>query len=211
MERELIDCKIIAIVRGVSPDRILDTARALYAGGIRFIEMTFPQDDEKGMDSVCRSIRNVAASLGDRVFVGAGTVLTTGQVRAAYDSGARYIISPVVDEAVIKETLKLGMLSVPGAMTPTEIYNAYRSGASFVKVFPASELGPRYFKAVKAPLSKIPLVAVGGIDENNAADFINAGACALGIGGRLVDRKAIEAGDYAAITQAAVRMIKAVR
>ena len=209
MERALTESRIIAIIRGVSPDRILDTARALYAGGIRFIEMTFPQGGDT--DGVCRSIRDVAVNLGDRVFVGAGTVLTREQVRAARDSGAEYIISPVVDEAVIEETLKLGMLSIPGAMTPTEIYAAYRAGANFVKVFPASVLGPDYFKAVKAPLPGIPLIAVGGIDENNAAVFLNAGACALGIGGRLIDKKAVEAGDYAAVTRAARRIAEAVK
>lgn len=211
MEKTLKDSKIIAIVRGVSPDKILDTARALYAGGIRFIEMTFPQGDDAGMCDVRRSIRSVAVNLGDKMFVGAGTVLTTDQVRAAHDTGARYIISPVVDEGVIDETLKLGMLSIPGAMTPTEIYAAYRAGANFVKVFPASELGPNYFKAVRAPLSKIPLIAVGGIDENNAAEFINAGVCALGVGGKLINKQAVDKEDYETITKAAFKIIEAVK
>ena len=145
------------------------------------------------------------------LIIGAGTVLTVEDVKMAADSGARFIISPDTNYPVIKETKKLDLISIPGAMSPTEIVRAYDAGADFVKVFPASVLGVEYIKAVKGPLKHIPLVAVGGINKDNATAFLSAGALALGVGGNLVDKKAIQSGNYRLLTERAQMIVEAIK
>ncbi len=142
-------------------------------------------------------------------MLGAGTVITPEQVQTAFDCGAQYIISPNVDAQVIKKTKELGMVSIPGAFTPSEMVTAYNAGADVVKLFPAGLLGPAYIQAVRAPLAHIPVAVVGGIDENNIATFFRAGACCAGIGSNLVNRKAVLAGEYSAITQTAQKLAEA--
>ena len=129
--------------------------------------------------------------------------MTAEQVQAAKGAGASFIISPNVSRAVIEKTVALDMVSMPGAMTPTEIADAHDYGADLVKVFPASILGAAYVKAVRAPLEHIPLIAVGGIDSGNVAGFAKAGCCGFGIGGSLVSKKMIQSGNYDALTQTA--------
>jgi 2-dehydro-3-deoxyphosphogluconate aldolase/(4S)-4-hydroxy-2-oxoglutarate aldolase len=145
------------------------------------------------------------------VYAGAGTVMSVAQVEAAAAAGARYIVSPNVDEAVIRRTVALGMLSIPGALTPSEIAAAYGMGAAFVKLFPASELGPSYIRAVRSPISHIPLLAVGGITCDNMAEYLKAGICGFGIGGNIVDMKLVNAGDYAGLTALAQRYTDRIR
>ena len=132
-------------------------------GGIHCIEVTFDQTSNETIAQTKQSIAAIKEQLGDRVYVGAGTVMTVEQVHMAVEAGAEYIISPNVNEAVIRETKKLDKVSIPGAMTPTEAAAAYEYGADIVKMFPAGILGPAYIKAVKAPLKHIPMTAVGGV------------------------------------------------
>jgi 2-dehydro-3-deoxyphosphogluconate aldolase/(4S)-4-hydroxy-2-oxoglutarate aldolase len=129
--------------------------------------------------------------------------MTVEQVRMAAEAGAEYMISPNVDEDVIKETKRLGKLSIPGAMTPSEIAAAYKMGADIIKLFPANEVGLSYIKAIKAPLKHIPLMATGGVRPANAMDYLNAGSAALGVGGDLVNKQWIAAGEFDKIGQAA--------
>jgi len=140
---------------------------------------------------------------GDSIAVGAGTVLTVENVRQAAEAGAQYMISPNTDEAVIKETKNLGLVSIPGAMTPTEVVSAYNMGADIVKLFPAAVLGLGYVKALLSPISHIPITAVGGINAQNAQSFIDAGCVGVSVGGNLVNKKFIEAGDFEAIKKLA--------
>jgi 2-dehydro-3-deoxyphosphogluconate aldolase/(4S)-4-hydroxy-2-oxoglutarate aldolase len=130
-------------------------------------------------------------------------VLTSEQVEHAVESGAQYIISPNTDLAVIKKTKELEKTSIPGAFTPSEMVSAYHAGADIIKLFPAGVFGIKYIKAVLAPLSHIPVIAVGGVDADNAVDFLKAGAIGVGVGGNLVDVKAIYAGEYDKITATA--------
>lgn len=146
-----------------------------------------------------------------KIIPGAGTVITLEQLQMAYDAGAQYIISPNVDVEIIRRTKELGLISLPGAMTPSEIVEAYKAGADFVKVFPVGNLGPAYIKALKAPLSHIPLMAVGGVNEKNAADFLKAGASGLGVGGNLVNKEWIANGEWEKITALAAEFVKAVQ
>lgn len=192
--------KIIAIVRGVPSDQIADLARALVEGGVSCIEVTF---DQTAPEDTLTSLRATKSELGEAVCLGAGTVMTVEQVELAAQAGAEYMISPNVDEAVIRATKALGKVSIPGAMTPTETAFAYQCGADIVKLFPAGLLGPAYIKAVKAPLKHIPVSAVGNITIENCADFIQAGAVGVGVGGNLVSALLVKEGCFSQITATA--------
>lgn len=206
---EIYKSKIIAIVRGVPTAAMEQTARALLAGGVRMLEITFNHESEAGLAETLDSIRELHTKLPDEILLGAGTVLSPDQVQLAYDNGARYIISPNVDVDVIRKTKELGMISIPGAFTPTETVVAYNAGADVVKLFPAGLLGTAYIKAVKAPLAHIPVAAVGGVDEHNIAEFFAAGVVCVGIGGNLVNNKLVAQGNFAKITQTAQRLVEA--
>jgi len=203
--------KVIAIVRGLSSEHMLGLANALYEGGLRLMEVTFNQAKPETWVDTANAIRTVSEAFEGRMGVGAGTVMTVEQVHIAYEAGAKYIISPNVCEAVIRETKKLGLLSFPGAMTPSEAAFAKECGADIVKLFPAGDLGPGYLKAIRAPLSHIEFMAVGGVNEKNAADFMKNGAVGIGVGGNLVNRAWIEAGEFDKITALAAEYVKAVQ
>lgn len=202
--------KIIAIVRGYGKEESIQVAKALYDGGIRFMEITF--DHKSGNYQITAdAIAAVTQAMGDKMYIGAGTVLTPEQVDIAAQAGAKYIISPDIKPDVIRRTKELGLLSMPGAMTPTEIELAYQSGADFVKVFPVGSLGAGYLKAVRAPLGHIPMLAVGGVDDGNIGQFLKAGACGAGVGGKLVRKEWVDAGQYEQITHAAKRLVEIVK
>ena len=207
MEKE----KIIAIVRGYSRDEILHLAEALLKGGIQFLELTFDQKDEAQRLATAEHIRLLIKELGTDMHFGAGTVTSPEMVELTFQAGGRFIISPDTNEAVIRATREKELVSIPGALSPTEISSAYRFGADFVKVFPANFVGPAYFKAVSAPLSNIPLLAVGGVDDQNIGAFLAAGACGAGVAGCLFNKKLIAARDWTAITENARRLIGAVQ
>ena len=192
--------KIIAIVRGIPSTQIVGLARALTEGGVSCIEVTFDQAAPK---DTLASLRAIKSELGEAVCLGAGTVMTVEQVELAAQAGAEYMISPNVDEAVIRATKALGKVSIPGAMTPTETAFAYQCGADIVKLFPAGLLGPAYIKAVKAPLKHIPVSAVGNITVENCADFIHAGAVSVGVGANLVSALLVNEGHFDKITATA--------
>ena len=192
--------KIIAIVRGIAKEQILPTARALYDGGIRLMEVTFDQTGKIPAAQTQEMISLIAREVEGKICPGAGTVMNAEQVRLAAEAGAQYMISPDTNEEVIRETVRLGLVSIPGALTPTEAAFAHRCGADFVKMFPAGELGLSYIKAVRAPLAHIKMLAVGGVDEKNLMDFINAGLCGVGIGSGIVKKSLIDAGEYDKLT-----------
>jgi 2-dehydro-3-deoxyphosphogluconate aldolase/(4S)-4-hydroxy-2-oxoglutarate aldolase len=208
MLNELFKHKIVTVVRGSGAEDAKGIVNALYDGGIRFIEFTFDQT-EKGYKSTLGAIEYAAKD--GRVHVGAGTVLTKEQVDLAKAAGAKYIISPSVDVDVIKYTKAQGLISIPGALTPTEVVTAYNAGADVVKLFPISDLGVAYLKAVRAPLKHIPLMAVGGVDETNIVSFIKAGAVGVGLGGNIVDMKLVKAGDFDAIRRRAENYVNCIK
>lgn len=203
--------KIIAIVRGIDPNQGLMVAQALYEGGIRMIEVTFDQKDPIKQDNTVAMIRSIAEFFGERVAVGAGTVTSVELVERAAAAGAKYIISPDSKEDVIKRTRQLGLVSMPGALTPTEISSAHQWGADFVKLFPVGSLGAGYVKAVTAPLNHIKLLAVGGVTSENITQFLDAGCCGAGVGGNLVNRKWIESGEYEKLTTVAKELVAKVK
>lgn len=209
--RKVLDKKLIAIVRGVYGEDCLKLAQALYDGGIELLEVTFDQSKPERLSDTSDTIRLLTEKLGDRMAFGAGTVTSTEMLRLAADAGAQFIVSPDTNEAVIRGTVAAGMVSMPGAMTPTEIMTAYSYGADFVKLFPAGNLGAGYLKAIRAPISHIPLLAVGGVNEKNLTDFLNVGAVGAGVGGNLVNKAWVAAGEFDKITKTALAFTEQLR
>ena len=195
--------KIVAIARRVDPARIVEMAKALEKGGIKLLEITFDQSSPRCIEDTAESISAVKSALGDRMCVGAGTVITTEQAEAACSAGADFALAPDTNVSVIRRVKELGMISVPGAFTPTEILTAWNAGADIVKLFPAGNLGLPYLKAIRGPISHVPLMAVGGVDENNAESFLRGGFCSCGIGSNLVRNDLINAGKYDELTHLA--------
>jgi len=200
IKKEINEKKIIAICRKVYGEDIYNLSKALYRGGVTLLEITFDQGDPQGNKKTSETISKLI-KLFPEMVLGAGTVLTVEQVHAAYDAGAQFIISPNTDAKVIRESKELGMISIPGAMTPSEIMNAVNAGADYVKLFPCSHLGPQYVKEILAPLNHIKLIGTGGITLENALDFLKAGIQGLGIGSFLCNKKLIEEGNFKQIEE----------
>lgn len=179
---QILHNKIVAIIRGAAPGDTLAIAEALYAGGVRCLEITL------NSPSALQVIEHIATKMEGRILAGAGTVLTAAEASGAIAAGAKFIISPITDIETIHKTKQLGAVSIPGAFTPTEIFTAYSNGADIIKVFPGTS-GPGFIKEVLAPLPHIPLMPTGGINLENINDFKKAGAVAYGIGKSLVDTK----------------------
>jgi 2-dehydro-3-deoxyphosphogluconate aldolase/(4S)-4-hydroxy-2-oxoglutarate aldolase len=196
---KIFEAKIIAILRKIESEKIEKTVEKLIDGGIDCIEITMDSCD------TLTAIKKVRNSFGNSILVGAGTVLDGTACRLAIEAGAQYIISPNIDVDVINTANMYGKPSIPGAMTPTEILKAYKYGASLVKVFPASTLGPSYFKEISGPLGFIPVMATGGINYKNIIDFKNAGVKIFGIGSSLVNRKDVQENNFEKIKDKAIK------
>lgn len=201
--------KITAILRGVGNDRIDQVIDALYAGGIRLLEITFNQKSETKLADTTMAIRYARETYGGTMHVGAGTVMSVEELEAAKEAGAEFILSPNVNQEVIKKAVELDIAAIPGAMTPTEIAAAYEAGAELVKLFPAGNLGLAYCKAVMAPINHVPMIAVGGVDHKNLGEFLAAGFIGAGIGSSLTDKKMIAEKDFEGLTRLARRYVEA--
>jgi len=198
--QKVLDKKIVAIVRGVYDEDCVNLAKALCAGGIELLEVTFDQSKPEALVRTSDTIRRLVEELGDKMAFGAGTVTSLEMLELAKNAGAQFIVSPDTNEEVIKATVAAGLVSMPGAMTPTEIVTAHRYGADFVKVFPTSNLGAAYIKAIRGPINHIRLLAVGGVNEKNIGEFIKAGVNGAGVGGNLVNKEWIRNGEFDKIT-----------
>src|SRR5438552_63605 len=188
--RRVLDCGIVAVVRSPDSEQLVEACRALADGGVTVVEITMTVPD------ALQALGRVRAALGDRVLLGAGTILDAETARAALLAGAEYVVAPTVNLDVIRVCQRYSKLVMPGAFTPTEILTAWEAGADVVKVFPADVLGPAFFKAVRAPLPQLRLMPTGGVDLTTAGDFLRAGACCLGVGGQLVEPRAVAARDF---------------
>ncbi len=196
---------VVAVLRAESPDALVQVAQAIGKGGVGAIEITMTTPGALDVIGEC------ANRLGGEFLLGAGTVLDPETARAAILAGAEYIVTPTLNPDVITLCRRYDKVIIPGALTPTEILTAWECGADIVKVFPATAVGPSYFKDVKGPLPQIDLMPTGGVDLDNAGDFIRAGACAIAVGGNLVDKAAVAAGDWQVLTDTARKYVEVVR
>ena len=202
----VLEVGIVPVVRATSAKQAISAAVAVAAGGITIVEVTMTVPG--ALDAISQLIK----TLGNEVIVGAGTVLDAQAARQCFDAGAEFLVSPGLDLGTIKAAQDVGKLIMAGALTPTEVISAWKAGADFVKVFPASAVGgPAYLKALRGPLPQVPLVPTGGVNLNTAADFLRAGASALGVGGELVLAAALKSGETGQITVLARQYLEIVQ
>ncbi len=201
--QQLIEARVITILRGVPKDRIDATADALYAGGIRAIEVTF---NTEGAAEMIEALKTRHAG---RFYIGAGTVLDSETARTAILAGADFLLAPTFDPKMIATCNRYGKLAVPGVFTPTEMLAATECGAPIVKVFPAVTVGPTFFRQVRAPLQQIRTMAVGGITAENFLEYLQAGADCVGVANDIAHPDLIASGDFAALEARALRYTKA--
>jgi 2-dehydro-3-deoxyphosphogluconate aldolase/(4S)-4-hydroxy-2-oxoglutarate aldolase len=200
----LADTGVVAVLRGVEADQLIEITDALREGGVTTVEITADTPDVAG------KLGEVTGSFGDEVVVGTGTVLDSETARTTLMAGAEFVVSPSLHEDVIETCNRYGAVTAPGVMTPTEAIRGYEAGADFVKVFPAKTVGPAHLGAMKGPLGQIPMMPTGGVSPDNAGDYVEAGAFAVGAGGSLVDYDAAERGDYESITETAREFVQVV-
>ena len=198
-------CGVIAIIRTNNASELIEVSDAIKAGGVDIIEVTMTTPNALSV------ISSVSAKYDDEVLVGVGSVLDSETARAAMLAGAKFVVSPVTRPDIIEMCNRYGTVVMPGAFTPTEILKAWEAGADYVKVFPSSGVGPGYIKDIKAPMPHISLVPTGGVNLNNAEEFIRAGAAALGVGSALVNNKVISDGLLNRLTENAKQLVDTVQ
>lgn len=199
------DERLIAVVRLRDAGSVSRVVDALCDGGVSIIEITTSVPGAVGI------VRTLAGVAGREFLLGAGTVLSARSAREMMEAGAEFVVSPALIEEVVETANEAGVAVFPGAFTPTEILKAHDTGADAVKVFPASFLGPPFVKAIAGPLPHIPLIPTGGVDLDNIAEYFRAGAFAVGVGGELVDARAVERGDWERVRATAARYVEAAR
>ena len=192
---------VVAVIRLQDPTRLRAVVDALAAGGMRALEVTMT------VPGAIELIGEIAPTLPSDFLIGAGTVLDAETARRAIDAGAQFVVSPILRPAVVDEAHRLGRPAMPGCFSPTEIQQAWDAGADIVKVFPATSLGPAFFRDVRGPLPHLKLMPTGGVSIENADEWIRAGAVAVGVGSALLDPRAIAAGEYSSITEKAKRIL----
>ena len=193
----IIECGIVAVVRGQSEEQILRAIEAALAGGVNVIEVTFT------VPNALRIIEKLASQISDDVVLGAGTVLTPEKAASAVDAGAQFIVSPSISISVIETAKSRGVPVCPGALTPTEVVTAWQAGGDIIKIFPANVMGPKYLKDLHGPLPDVPFMPTGGVTLATARDYLENGAVALGVGGDLINKKLMDEGNFAEITSRA--------
>ncbi len=199
--KHIEDNKIIAICRGIYGDDLRQLAQSLVNGGVSLIEVTFDQSSENNLELTGNAIKMLSEEFEGKVLVGAGTVITKEQVDAAKQNGAKYIISPNVNIDIIKYTNELGLVSMPGAMTPSEIIAADQAGAHFVKVFPAGTLGIKYLKDIMGPINHVKFVAAAGVTPDNIKDFLDIGFKGFGISNYLTNKNQVLSKEFDVLTE----------
>jgi len=201
----VLDAGIVAVVRAPDPTHLVEVLKALAEGGVTVAEVTLTVPDALDV------IRTARKQLPPSILLGAGTVLDPESARAAILAGAEFIVAPTLNLDTIRLCHRYDKLVMPGAFTPTEILAAWDAGADIVKVFPADNLGPSFFKAMRGPLPQVRIMPTGGVDLTTAAEFLKAGACCLGIGSQMVDPKAIANRDFARLRELAKQYVEIVK
>jgi 2-dehydro-3-deoxyphosphogluconate aldolase/(4S)-4-hydroxy-2-oxoglutarate aldolase len=202
--RRIEACGVVAVIRLTEPSKLHAVIDALAAGGVRALEVTMT------VPGAIRLIEQIAPSLPEEFVLGAGTILDPETARQAILAGARFVVGPVFNEAVVRLCHRYDVAAIPGCFSPTEILAAWEAGADIVKVFPATALGPGYVKDLRGPLPQVRLMPTGGVSLANAGEWIKAGAVAIGVGTALVDGKAIADNQYHVVTGNAAKFVAAV-
>ncbi|MEN6561791.1 MAG: bifunctional 4-hydroxy-2-oxoglutarate aldolase/2-dehydro-3-deoxy-phosphogluconate aldolase [Acidobacteriota bacterium] len=200
--RIILETKVIAVIRMAEADKLRKVVEAVSRGGVRAIEITMTTP------GALDAIRALAAGKPDGSLIGAGTVLDAATAAEVIRAGAEFVVSPVLDGGMVRTCRDADRFVAPGAFSPTEILSAWRLGADVVKVFPATSLGPKFFKDVKGPLPQVRIMPTGGVSMANAADFLAAGACCVGIGTALLDKELIRRGDWDALTSRSRELVE---
>jgi 2-dehydro-3-deoxyphosphogluconate aldolase / (4S)-4-hydroxy-2-oxoglutarate aldolase len=206
VRRRIIEVGIVPVVRAESKEQAIAAARAVCAGGIPIVEVTMTVPD------AIEAIRMLSETMPGDVLIGAGTVLDTDTARKCFEAGAQFLVSPIFDAETIALAQGMGKLTMAGALTPNEVVAAWKSGTDFVKIFPCGNLGGAgYIKALKAALPQVPMIPTGGVNLDTAAQFLAAGAAALGVGGELISAAALQAGDTGVIEELARKFLRVVQ
>lgn len=212
MKQEVVkfieDNKIIAICRGIYGDKLVQLVESLYKGGVKLVEVTFDQNDENCVKNTSEAISLLVSRFEGKVKIGAGTVITAEQVFAAKNAGAEYILSPNADVEIVRIANQVGLVTIPGAMTSTEIIAAHKAGADFVKLFPAGTLGLNYAKDLLGPINNVKFIATAGVTPENLGDFLALGFAGAGISNYLTNKKLINAGEFDTLTEHAKELVK---
>ena len=202
--KSLIDCGAIAVIRLADPNKLIKVAKAIYEGGVAGIEITMTVPDAINV------IKKASSELGSYMNIGVGSVLDAETAQRAIDAGAKYVVSPVFKKEIVDTARKNNIPVMPGALTPTEIQTAYEAGADIIKIFPADVVGMAFFKGVLAPMPHVKLMPTGGVTLTNAGEWLKAGACAVGVGSALLDKKAILSENYQALTDNAKLLMESI-
>lgn len=201
---EIVQTGVVAVIRASSPDELMSITQALYRGGVKALEITMTSPN--ALDT----IKDATAKLGDEAIIGVGSVLDSETARAAILAGAQFVVSPVFKPEIVALCRRYSTICIPGAFTPTEILTAWESGADVVKIFPATKLGPEFIKDLKGPLPQIKVTPTGGVNLENAGDFIRSGASFVGVGSALVDKRLIAEKKWDKLSELAGKFIAAV-
>lgn len=198
--KEFLERKVIVVCRGIAEEEMVNVAQALYDGGIRFMEVPFNQAEPATFGDTARKIKAVKEALGNKMHVGAGTVITLEQFELARQAGAEIIVSPTMEEDVITATKKAGLISMPGCATPSEMTRAYKLGADLIKLFPSSIVDMKVIKEIRVSLNHLPLVCFGGVTAENIKDVLATGVVGVGVASAVLDKQALANKDYVRIT-----------
>ena len=200
----ILESGVVAIIRMPDSERLIRIVEAIREGGVTAIEITMTTPN------ALEVISDVSRRMGDEIEIGVGSVLDVKTAHDAVDAGARYVVSPIFKPEIVAAAHERGVPAMPGAFSPTEIQLATEAGADVIKVFPADVVGMEFFRAVRAPMPHLKLMPTGGVSLTNAGDWIRAGACAVGVGSALLDKRAIADEDYARLTENARTLIRSV-
>ncbi|MCB0742386.1 MAG: bifunctional 4-hydroxy-2-oxoglutarate aldolase/2-dehydro-3-deoxy-phosphogluconate aldolase [Ignavibacteriae bacterium] len=195
IRNKILQNKVVAVVRMKNPNQLLKVIEAIMKGGVTGIELTMT------IPNAIEAIEKANKEFGDDILLGVGSVTDSKVALEAINAGAKFVVSPIYKPEVVAAVIEKNLVVIPGAFSPTEIQNAYEQGADFVKIFPADNLGMSFIKSIKAPLPHLKVIPTGGVTLENAIDWINHGASAVGIGSALVDNKAIENENYSQLTE----------
>ena len=206
-----LDEKLVAICRTLPTEKLGNVAKALVKGGVKILEITIDQMAQDPAAVLKEAMQTVRDAVGDQLCLGCGTVLNCDQLQMAYDAGAVFYLSPNFKADVVKKAKEMGLVAIPGALTPTEIVDAWEAGADIVKLFPADDMGYHYIWNLKGPLPHIPLLASGGVNPDTIPTYLEYGVAAVGTGVSIINRDMLAADDYEGIAQLAKKHVDAVK